>query len=71
MEEIAMSIDKKVALSLDSLPADVFDVVDGAQLVESLTAGHGMTELGASCSPAECYTSCTCYQYPSPTCYSV
>nr|QEO73578.1 hypothetical protein [uncultured bacterium] len=38
-----------VAFDLGNLPVDVFDVVDSGLTVESLTAGHGMAENGASC----------------------
>ncbi|HKN55140.1 MAG TPA: thiomuracin/GE37468 family thiazolyl RiPP peptide [Amycolatopsis sp.] len=50
-------------LNLDDLPVDVFDV-DGGLTVESLTGGHGMTELGASCvGPCVCHVPfCSCSQ---------
>jgi hypothetical protein len=34
---------------LDDLPIDVFEVDGGGLTIESLTGGHGMTEMGASC----------------------
>ena len=44
-----------LAYDLDSLAVDVFELVDTATSVESLTAGHGMTELAAS---SWCFCSC-------------
>jgi hypothetical protein len=44
-----MSIDKRLALDLEDLPMDVFELAENGLTVESLTAGHGMTEIGASC----------------------
>lgn len=37
-----------LGLAVEDLPLDVFDLVDSGLEVESLTAGHGMTENGAS-----------------------
>lgn len=54
-----MAVDKRIALDLEALPMDVFDVAGGAT-VESLTAGHGMTEVAASCS---CYWYCSSNSY--------
>jgi hypothetical protein len=50
---VAMSID------LDDLPMDVFRLADQGLEVKSLTAGHGMTEMGAS-SNCFCYICCSC-----------
>jgi hypothetical protein len=44
-----MSIEEKVAFDLDDLPMDVFELADLDLEVESLTAGHGMESMGASC----------------------
>jgi Thiopeptide-type bacteriocin precursor len=44
-----MSVDQRVALDLDDLSMDVFELADQGLEVESLTAGHGMTEMAASC----------------------
>ena len=50
------------ALDLDDLPVDVFELADHGLTVESLTAGHGMPELGAS----NCVCgSCCCCSEPS------
>jgi hypothetical protein len=38
-----MTVDTRVALDLDDLPMDVFELTDQGLVVESLTAGHGMT----------------------------
>ena len=46
-------------LDVDDLPMDVFEVTDGGLTIESLTAGHGMTEMGASCN-CFCYICCSC-----------
>jgi len=46
-------ISDKNVINLDDLPMSVFEV-DQDQAVESLTAGHGMPEVGAS-------TNCFCY----------
>jgi hypothetical protein len=48
-------------LELGDLPVDVFDVADLGLSARSLTAGHGMSELGAStwmCGPL---AKCSCY----------
>jgi Thiopeptide-type bacteriocin precursor len=54
-----MSVDQRVALDLDDLPMDVFELGNQGLEVESLTAGHGITAMGASC-PGSCYTFCCC-----------
>lgn len=46
-------------LNLDDLPMDVFELAEGGAAVESLTAGHGMPEVGASCN-CFCYICCSC-----------
>jgi Thiopeptide-type bacteriocin precursor len=51
--------DQRVALDLDDLPMDVFELGNQGLEVESLTAGHGITAMGASC-PGSCYTFCCC-----------
>ena len=45
-----MSIDKdkRITIKLDDLPTDVFELTSSGLTVESLTAGHGMTEVGTS-----------------------
>jgi hypothetical protein len=44
---------------LDDLPVDVFDVDGSGLTVESLTGGHGMAEVGASCFFSLCICSCS------------
>lgn len=44
-----MSVSEKLDFDLDDLPMDVFDLADSGLNVESLTAGHGLPENGASC----------------------
>ena len=46
-------------LNLDDLPMDVFELTDSGMEVESLTAGHGMPEVGASCN-CVCGVCCSC-----------
>jgi Thiopeptide-type bacteriocin precursor len=53
-------LEKSLAYDLDSLAVDVFELVDTGMTVESLTGGHGMTELAAS---SHCY--CSCWQQSS------
>jgi hypothetical protein len=50
-----MSVDKRVALDLDDLPMDVFELADQGLEVESLTGRHGMTGMGVFC---VCFCSC-------------
>jgi hypothetical protein len=45
---------------LDDLPVDVFDLDGSGLTIESLTAGHGMAELGASCSSPSLCAPCLC-----------
>ncbi|MBB4966648.1 thiomuracin/GE37468 family thiazolyl RiPP peptide [Saccharothrix violaceirubra] len=54
-----MKNENGLGLNLDDLPLDVFDLADGDLSVESLTAGHGMPEVGASCN-CFCYICCSC-----------
>jgi hypothetical protein len=49
-------LEKSLAYDLDSLAVDVFELTDAGMSVESLTGGHAMTELAASC---RC--SCCCW----------
>jgi hypothetical protein len=51
-----MAVDTRVALNLDDLPMDVFELADHGLLVESLTAEHGTTKMAASWGP--CFCSC-------------
>ncbi|MFI6596586.1 thiomuracin/GE37468 family thiazolyl RiPP peptide [Nonomuraea sp. NPDC050536] len=46
-------------MDLNDLPMDVFELPEAGTAVESLTAGHGMTEVGASCN-CFCYICCSC-----------
>jgi Thiopeptide-type bacteriocin precursor len=48
-------MEKSLAYELDSLAVDVFELTDTGLTVESLTGGHGMTELAAS---SHCFCSC-------------
>jgi hypothetical protein len=47
-------------LSIEDLPIDIFEVADIGLSSRSLTAGHGMTEVGASqpCSNCSCINFC-------------
>jgi hypothetical protein len=45
-----MGIDLRVALDVDDLPMDVFELADQGLEVESLTASHGTTKMAACCS---------------------
>ena len=47
------------AFDLEQLPMDVFELADTGVAADSLTAGHGMTEVGASCI-CFCYICCSC-----------
>jgi hypothetical protein len=55
-----MSVSKQFALDLAELPMDVFELADSGHTVESLTAGHGMAELDASCCLCSIWCSCSC-----------
>jgi hypothetical protein len=59
-----MSTSKKLSFDLHDLPVDVFDVADAGLRVETLTAGHGMPELGGSnyCSCSSCPCVCSTVQ---------
>ncbi len=54
-----MSAENKFEFDLDDLPMSVFELTDSGAEVESLTAGHGMPEVGASCN-CFCYICCSC-----------
>ncbi|MBN9741348.1 GE37468 family thiazolyl peptide [Amycolatopsis sp. A1MSW2902] len=49
----------KVTTEFDDLPLDVFDLIDSESSVESLTSGHGLTEIGAS----TCYGQSNCCSF--------
>jgi thiazolylpeptide-type bacteriocin precursor len=52
-----MDVETRAASDLNDLPVDVFELADQGLEVESLTAGHGIAKMAASC----CLTgSCTC-----------
>ncbi|MFC4585743.1 thiomuracin/GE37468 family thiazolyl RiPP peptide [Sphaerisporangium corydalis] len=55
-----MSVSRKLDFDLDNLPVDVFDLEGGGLAAESLTAGHGMTEVGASCPTCAGGAVCIC-----------
>jgi len=55
-----MGISNKLDFDLENLPMDVFDVVDSGLTIESLTAGHGMPENGASCNSNCSGENCGC-----------
>jgi hypothetical protein len=55
-----MSVDKRVALDLDDLPMDVFELANQGLVVESLTAGHGTTQMLASFGAILCSCCCCC-----------
>jgi hypothetical protein len=46
-------------IDLGDLPMSVFEVEDSGLAVDSLTAGHGMPEVGASTN-CFCYICCSC-----------
>ncbi|WP_104129682.1 thiomuracin/GE37468 family thiazolyl RiPP peptide [Cryobacterium sp. N21] len=48
-----------MADSIKGLPIDVFELMDEGLNVNSLTAGHGMDEVGASTN-CFCYPCCSC-----------
>ncbi|MFF4323640.1 thiomuracin/GE37468 family thiazolyl RiPP peptide [Streptomyces sp. NPDC001568] len=43
-----MNKPNSMEFDFDDLPMDVFELTDSGLSIESLTAGHGMTETGAS-----------------------
>jgi len=54
-----MSVEQRVALDLNDLPMDVFELAEEGLVVESLTAGHGMTPVSASpCCSTYCCSCC-------------
>jgi hypothetical protein len=53
-----MSVDTRVALDLDDLPMDIFELTDQGLVVESLSTGHGMTRVDAS--PCSLCSACSC-----------
>jgi hypothetical protein len=55
-----MSVDQRVAVDLDNLPIDVFELADQGLEVESLTAGHGITKMAASGPDGSCCIVCFC-----------
>lgn len=54
-----MKEDRDIVLDLEDLPISAFDFDDDIEDVESLTGGHGMPEVGASCN-CFCYICCSC-----------
>ena len=56
-----MSVSRQLDVDLESLPMDVFDLADSGLTVESLTAGHGMAEIGGQAyAPTFCCDCITC-----------
>ncbi|MFC4585744.1 thiomuracin/GE37468 family thiazolyl RiPP peptide [Sphaerisporangium corydalis] len=57
-----MSVSRKLDFDLENLPVDVFELGASGLVVESLTSGHGMGEMGASTVSPPCYCSqcCSC-----------
>jgi hypothetical protein len=49
-------------INIEDLPVDIFEVADIGLSSRSLTTGHGMTEVGASCTgkiyPCSCGPMC-------------
>jgi len=52
-----MDVEQRVDFDLNDLPLDIFELADQGLEVESLTAGHGITRMAASCTLCG---SCTC-----------
>jgi thiazolylpeptide-type bacteriocin precursor len=52
-------VNASLDFDLEDLAVDVFEIDDSGLAVESLTGGHGMTEVAASCSSL-CSSSCCC-----------
>jgi len=50
---------KALEFDLEELPMDVFDLADSGLKIDSLTAGHGMVENGASSSPSFLCSCCS------------
>jgi hypothetical protein len=59
-----MSIGTRVALDLDDLPMDVFELADSGLTVESLTGGEGIIAMGS----AGCGGACSCCCSPCGPC---
>jgi hypothetical protein len=56
-----MSVEQRVALDLDDLPIDIFELADQGLAVESLTTGHAITKMAAaSLCPVACSCCCCC-----------
>jgi hypothetical protein len=55
-----MGSSERLDFDLENLPMDVFDVIDSGLTIESLTAGHGMAENGASCNANCSGANCGC-----------
>jgi hypothetical protein len=55
-----VSINERVALDLEDLPLDVFELADLGLEVESLTAGHGMAAMAGSRESGTTNQSCSC-----------
>jgi hypothetical protein len=53
-----MSVDQRVALDLNDLPMDIFELADQGLAVESLTAGHGTPASGRA--RFACLICCCC-----------
>jgi hypothetical protein len=49
-----MTDTRNLDFDLDDLPVDVFDLDGTGLTIDSLTAGHGMAELGASVAGCNC-----------------
>ncbi|MEN3613816.1 thiomuracin/GE37468 family thiazolyl RiPP peptide [Plantactinospora sp. ZYX-F-223] len=55
-----MNTSDDLDFDLQDLPMDVFDLAESGLTIESLTAGHGMPEHGASLPFCSCSASCSC-----------
>jgi hypothetical protein len=49
-----MNISKDLDFDLESLPMDVYDLAEEGVTIDSLSAGHGIAENGASCCTCGC-----------------
>jgi len=49
----------ETTIEFDDLPMDVFDLIDAGLNAESLTVGHGITEIGASNCGSRCGNCCS------------
>ncbi|MCC5579620.1 MULTISPECIES: thiomuracin/GE37468 family thiazolyl RiPP peptide [Microtetraspora] len=55
-----MGASKALDFDLENLPMDVFELADSGLTIESLTAGHGLVEGGASgCALCSCSIACS------------